>query len=125
MPKNVRECPACHLVQFERPACRRCHRPMPPSPTPEVETVVVEKVVERVVERLVLVSESGATLPCGVVFGDELPKFHELEDALIRVALQRCSDNASEAARMIGLGKTTIYRRMSAMRSMEPGVGVE
>ncbi|MCG2839415.1 GAF domain-containing protein [Sandaracinobacter sp. RS1-74] len=45
--------------------------------------------------------------------GDTAPSFEDGERAVLRQALARTGGNASEAARLLGIGRATLYRRLS------------
>jgi transcriptional regulator of acetoin/glycerol metabolism len=47
---------------------------------------------------------------------ETLPTRDELEDELLREAMRRAG-NAQQAAALIGIGKTTFYRRWNAMQT--------
>lgn len=47
----------------------------------------------------------------------ELPTLKEVEDRLIRLALQRADGNQTVAARMLGVSQSTLSRRMAAARA--------
>ena len=129
-------CRSCELVQWsDRANCRRCGRNLP-----EPVVRVVERVVERVVirhdleclenleeaRRLILAAterlmqqpvESVAPVvlprsPQTEVF----PTLAEVERATIVAAYQRSNRKPLEAARLLGIGKTTLYRKLREIR---------
>jgi len=48
-----------------------------------------------------------------LVGGGEAPSFEQGDRAVLRQALARSGGNASEAARLLGIGRATFYRRMA------------
>ena len=120
-------CQNCELVQWsEQAKCRRCGVTLP---LPVVK--IVERVVERVVtrqdteciatldqaqkliarasERLTQQPiEPESILPTTATF----PTMAEVERAMIVAAYQRSSRKPLEAARLLGIGKTTFYRKL-------------
>ena len=134
-PEKVR-CQSCELVQWsDRASCRRCG-----SALPEPVVKVVERVVERVVirhdpeclenlekaRRLILAAterlmqqpvESLApiVLPHGPQ-REAFPTLADVERAAIVAAYQRSNRKPLEAARLLGIGKTTLYRKLREIR---------
>jgi hypothetical protein len=126
--KRVR-CGHCELAQWEALICRRCHRALP---APLVEFVEVEKPVPVIKKELVEVPVVREVLvpveqPCRRCAGlslsasrtrqridadDNLPSLAEMERTLIQAALDRSGGDRQKAARMLGIGKTTIYRKL-------------
>ena len=126
--KRVR-CGHCDLTQWEAETCRRCHRALP---APVVEFVEVEKpvpviqkeLVEVPVIREVLVPVEQPCLRCaGLCLSasqtprptdatSNLPSLAEMEKTLIHAALDRSRGDRQKAAHMLGIGKTTIYRKL-------------
>ena len=129
-------CAACELVQWaDHENCRRCGRVLP---------APIVNVVERVVERIVIQQDSqclddlqeaskliSATLaklqePCSVQtlpvsFSappaiEPFPTLDEIERALIVAAYKRSNRKPLEAARLLGIGKTTFYRKLKELR---------
>lgn len=45
--------------------------------------------------------------------GDETPSFTQGDRSVLRQALARAGGNASEAAKLLGIGRATLYRRMA------------
>jgi len=135
--KRVR-CGNCELTQWEAKTCRRCLRALP---APVVEFVEVEKpvpvlqkeLVEVPVIREVLVPVEQPCLRCAglsvsasathqrIETANNFPSLAEMERTLIHAALDRSGGDRQKAAHMLGIGKTTIYRKlkeynMSAMK---------
>lgn len=126
--KRVR-CGHCELAQWEAAICRRCHRALP---APLVEYVEVEKpvpvikkeLVEVPVVREVLVPVEQPCLKCAglslsasqtsqrIAGAENFPSLEEMEMALIQAALDRSGGDRQKAAHMLGIGKTTIYRKL-------------
>jgi hypothetical protein len=128
-------CRSCELVQWsDRVSCRRCG-----SVLPEPIVRIVERVVEKVVirqdpqclqkleqasrlistaterltqERVELVAPSilGQVTETGA-----FPTMAEVERAMIVAAFERSNRRPLEAARLLGIGKTTVYRKLRAM----------
>jgi len=129
-------CVQCELVQWgDHGNCRRCGHALP---TPVVN--VVERVVERVViqqdsaclENLEaaakLISATAARLqesrgiqeiPVRSLPISDIEPFLTLdamERAMIVAAYRKSNRNSVEAARLLGIGKTTFYRKLKEMR---------
>ena len=131
-------CVQCELVQWaDYPNCRRCGQALP---APIVN--VVERMVERVVyrqdsqcllnlqEASKLISAAAARLeespahlqlpvhrnPLSTV--ETFPTLDEMERAMILAAYRKSNRRPVEAARLLGIGKTTFYRKLSEMRQM-------
>jgi transcriptional regulator of acetoin/glycerol metabolism len=125
-------CQSCELVQWSDQAkCRRCR-----SPLPEPIVKVVERVVEKVVIRhdpqffesldearkLILAATNRLTQQCvetvapialaHVPETDVFPTIAEVERTMIVAAYQRSNRRPLEAARLLGIGKTTFYRKL-------------
>jgi transcriptional regulator of acetoin/glycerol metabolism len=125
-------CRHCELVQWsDRANCRRCDTALP-------EPVV--KIVERVVEKVVIRHDpeclqslrkaydliSAATdrltqqrveavapiIVAEVPEAGIFPTMAEVERAMIAMAYQRSNRKPLEAARLLGIGKTTLYRKL-------------
>ena len=129
--RRAREGPLlqCELVQWgDRGHCRRCGTVLP-------EPVV--KIVERVVEKVIIprcpqcggnhdaaVSEGAAefsVLPVTpdravTVVPSHFPTMAEVERIMILAAYRRSNRRPLEAARLLGIGKTTLYRKLRQMR---------
>ena len=129
-------CAECELVQWaDHTNCRRCGRVLP---APIVN--VVERVVERIViqqdsqclddlqEASKLISATAARLKESyanqeppVCFDSlsavqQFPTLDEMERALIVAAYRRSNRKPLEAARLLGIGKTTFYRKLKELR---------
>ena len=128
-------CQSCELVQWsDRVSCRRCGKALP-----EPIVRIVERVVERVVirqdpqclqkleeaHRLISVvterlQRSGAEEKAPILFSQisearSFPTTAEMERAIIVAAYERSNRRPLEAARLLGIGKTTVYRKLRAM----------
>jgi transcriptional regulator of acetoin/glycerol metabolism len=128
-------CLSCYLAQWnDRANCRRCG-----SALPEIIVRVVERVVERVVvrqdtqclyslamacNRIVAATErpmepgSDRTVP--VVLGEVqetevFPTIAEIERAMIVAAYEKSNRKPVVAAHLLGIGKTTLYRKLREM----------
>ncbi len=119
-------CSHCELTQWEAETCRRCHETLP---APLVEYVEVEKpvpvftkeLVEVPIIREVLVPVAQPCLRCSGLAAmphvpteasGKLPLLAEMERSLIQAAIERSGGDRQKAARMLGIGKTTIYRKL-------------
>jgi len=124
-------CSHCELTQWEAESCRRCHEKLP---APLVEFVEVEKpvpvftkeLVEVPVIREVLVPVEQPCLRCSglapvshgpIEVSANLPLLAEMERSLIQAALERSGGDRQKAARMLGIGKTTIYRKLKEFQT--------
>ena len=128
-------CQSCELVQWsDRVSCRRCGTVLP-----EPIVRIVERVVERVVirqdpqclqkleeahrlisaatERLQQPSaeEKAPILLSQISEAGSFPTMAEMERAIIAAAYERSNRRPLEAARLLGIGKTTVYRKLRAM----------
>ena len=103
-------CRSCELMQWsDRSDCRRCGETLP---QPVVQ--VVERVVERVVIRpCVRCGESTASEP---VSPTPFPTMADVERKMILAAYRRSNRRPLEAARLLGIGKTTMYRKLREMK---------
>ena len=128
-------CRSCELVQWsDRARCRRCGEALP-------EPIV--RIVERVVEKVVIRQEPqclqkleqahrlisaaterlqrpGAEEKAPILFSqiseaEAFPTMAEMERAIIVAAYERSNRRPLEAARLLGIGKTTVYRKLRAM----------
>ncbi len=126
-------CRCCELVQWsDRKNCRRCGAVLP-------EQVV--KIVERIVEKVVIRQDAEclATLEQAqklIAMASErlslktfepvsppqpntsFPTMAEAERALILAAFQKSRRKPLEAARLLGIGKTTMYRKLREIKGM-------
>ena len=125
-------CHSCELVQWtDRANCRRCGRLLP-----EPVVNIVERVVEKVVilqdprclqkleqaSRLISAAterlqQSSANEKSPILFSQiseagVLPTMAEVERALIVEAYERSNRKPLETARLLGIGKTTVYRKL-------------
>ncbi len=128
-------CRSCELVQWsDRANCRRCG-----SALPEPVVRIVERVVEKVVirqdpqslqkleeaHRLISAATErlqrpGAEEKAPILFSqisetEAFPTMAEVERAMIVAAYKRSNRRPLEAARLLGIGKTTVYRKLRAM----------
>ena len=129
-------CAECELVQWADHAnCRRCGHVLP-APIVNVVERVVEKVViqqdsqclENLQEASKLISAAAARLEesyanqklpdCfnSLSVVAEFPTLDEMERALIVAAYRKSNRKPLEAARLLGIGKTTFYRKFKEMR---------
>ena len=128
-------CRSCELVQWsDRVSCRRCGTALP-----EPIVRIVQRVVERIVirqdpqclqkleeaHRLISVAterlqRSGAEEKAPILFSQisearSFPTMAEMERAIIVAAYERSNRRPLEAARLLGIGKTTVYRKLKAV----------
>jgi transcriptional regulator of acetoin/glycerol metabolism len=125
-------CRSCELVQWsDRVGCRRCGVALPQP---------VVKIVERVVERIVIrqdpqclqkleeahrlisaaterLQRPGPEEKAPILFSQiseagAFPTMAEMERAIIVAAYERSNGKPLEAARLLGIGKTTVYRKL-------------
>jgi len=129
-------CVQCELVQWaEQANCRRCGKALP-APIVNVVERVIEKVViqqdsqclENLLEASKLISATAAklqecrgiqdlpvrSLPISGI--EPFPTLDAMERAMIVAAYRRSNRNSVEAARLLGIGKTTFYRKLKEMR---------
>jgi transcriptional regulator of acetoin/glycerol metabolism len=127
-------CSSCELVQWkDRTNCRRCATALP-EPLVRIVERVVEKIVIRqdpqCLEKLDRASKliSAATerltrqrdepaVPIVLAHLPEtgsFPTMAEVERAIIVAAYERSNRRPLEAARLLGIGKTTVYRKLKA-----------
>lgn len=131
-------CVQCELVQWADQAnCRRCGKALP-APIVNVVERVVEKVViqqdsqclENLLEASKLISATAAKLQesraiqelpvrSGPISGIEpFPTLDAMERALIIAAYRKSNRKPVEAARLLGIGKTTFYRKLKELRQV-------
>ena len=126
-------CRRCELVQWsDRANCRRCGGVLP-QPLVKIVERVVEKVVIRheCIQSLAQARElisaaadrltqraAGAATPVVLAQVQEtgaFPTMAEVERAMILAAYQKSNRKPLEAARLLGIGKTTLYRKLREM----------
>ena len=117
-------CISCELVQWAtRPNCRRCgvQLPQPVINVVEVEKpvpVVQKEILEVPVIREITVPIDRPCLRCALnqttpsSANSEFPTIEQMERSLVEAALDRCQGDRLKAAAMLGIGKTTIYRKL-------------
>lgn len=118
-------CRDCELVQWkDRSDCRRCG-----STLPQPIEKIVEKVVfgpcSRCAQRFdgsapadaAGIPQSPVTLPVlpEALDPNQFPTMAEVERRMILAAYQRSNRRPLEAARLLGIGKTTMYRKLREM----------
>jgi transcriptional regulator of acetoin/glycerol metabolism len=129
-------CRNCELVQWSEQAnCRRCGAALPP---PIV--TVVERVVEKVVvrhdpqclssleqarqllaeasDRLAqpITDPASSPIPWPSFKPEQFPTMAEVERAMVLAAYQRSNRKPLEAAQLLGIGKTTFYRKLRGLK---------
>ena len=130
-------CGHCELVQWrDRANCRRCGNALP-APIVNVVERVVEKIVvhqdsqclKNLQEACKLISatavrlqESSSNQKLPVRFNslpavEPFPTLDEMERAMIVAAYRRSNRKPMEAARLLGIGKTTFYRKLKALKA--------
>ena len=128
-------CRRCELVQWADHAnCLRCGQLLP-APIVNVVERVVEKVVferdsqflENLQEASKLISAAAARLEhsntdqrlpvdfSSVSAVEEFPTLDEMERAMIVAAYRRCNRKPLEAARILGIERKTLYRKLERM----------
>lgn len=108
-------CQKCELVQWSgREQCRRCGASLP---------APVVKIVERVVERVVFqpFSANVAQTVSGPILSEtgeasDFPTMAQMERTMILAAYQRSNRRPFLAAQLLGIGKTTMYRKLREMK---------
>jgi transcriptional regulator of acetoin/glycerol metabolism len=120
-------CLSCELMQWSgRTNCRRCGRPLP-----ERVVQIVERVVEKVVfrsecrcletlERATRVLQSCAEKNASASADEAVeavafPTIADMERSMILAAYERSEHKPLVAARLLGIGKTTVYRKLKEM----------
>ena len=128
-------CRGCELVQWsDRARCRRCGTALP-----EPIVRIVERVVETIVirqdpqclqkleqaSRLISTATERLTQQClesvaPIVLAQVpetgvFPTMAEVERAMIVAAYERSNRRPLEAARLLGIGKTTVYRKLRSI----------
>jgi transcriptional regulator of acetoin/glycerol metabolism len=129
-------CVECELVQWaDNARCRRCGQALP---APVVN--VVERVVERVVfeqdsQSLLNLQEASRLISATTARLEEstaqqrlpaqlnslptietFPTLDEMERAMILAAYRKSNRKPVEAARLLGIGKTTFYRKLRELK---------
>ena len=128
-------CRSCELVQWSDEAnCRRCGTALP-EPIVRIVERVVEKVVirkdprclQKLEEARRLISaaterlersdeeEKAPILFSQISEAGAFPTMAEMERAIIVAAYERSNRKPLEAARLLGIGKTTVYRKLREM----------
>jgi len=130
-------CMQCELVQWADGArCRRCGKRLP-APIVNVVERVVEKIVirpdpeclrnldqarrlisaasERLQESRSIEKVPAHLLP--VAGCESFPSLEEVERAMLLAAYKRSNRSPVEAARLLGIGKTTFYRKLRDIKS--------
>jgi DNA-binding NtrC family response regulator len=130
--REMVRCQSCELVQWrDRANCRRCG-----SALPDLIVKVVERVVEKVVVRhdpqcienleearkLILAATDRLThqsveavspvVQAQVQETGVFPTLAEVERTMILAAFQKSNRKPLETARLLGIGKTTLYRKL-------------
>lgn len=106
-------CRDCELVQWsDREHCRRCGAILP-------EPIV--KVVERIVFQPA--NRNPAEIPTvaglsGLWDSPNFPTIAEMERTMILAAYQRSNRRPLDAARLLGIGKTTMYRKLREIKRL-------
>ena len=131
-------CVQCELVQWTDHAnCRRCGQALP-APIVNVVERVVEKVVfqqdsqciQNLQEASKLISATAARLEESTAQQrlterlnslstvETFPTLDQVERAMILAAYRKSNRKPVEAARLLGIGKTTFYRKLKEMRQI-------
>lgn len=129
-------CRNCELIQWnEQPNCRRCGVALPQP---------VIRIVERVVEKFVIrhdpqclnileqarqlladasdrltqpiTDPASSLIPWPRSKAEGFPTLAEVEQAMILAAYRRSNRRPLEAARLLGIGKTTFYRKLRELQ---------
>ena len=88
--------PKCKCVQFARAICVRCGRAITVPPV-EIEVPV-------------------PCMKCVVSGSDVIPTLAEMEMVLMKAALKQCSGHYGRAAKLLGVGRTTLYRKLKGVQ---------
>ena len=114
-------CKMCELVQWsDHEKCRRCG-----SSLPEPVVNIVEHVVERIVFRPCFPRVGDGKVGCSSSPAKEqgelgaisdFPTMAEMERTMVLAAYHRSNRRPLEAARLLGIGKTTVYRKLREMQ---------
>ncbi len=133
--RNKVRCRSCELVQWsDRAGCRRCGVALPQPVVKIVERVVKKIVIRRdpqclqkleEAHRLIFAATERLQQPSAeekapILFSQiseagAFPTMAEMERAIIAAAYERSNRRPLEAARLLGIGKTTVYRKLRAM----------
>ena len=128
-------CRHCELVNWsDQINCRRCGEPLPQPVVNVVERVVEKVIVRRDPQcleqlekacRLISAATDRLTQPCGeqsvpvvlslVPDADAFPTMAEMERSMILAAYERSEHRPLLAAQLLGIGKTTFYRKLKEM----------
>lgn len=129
-------CRNCELIQWnEQSNCRRCGVALP-QPVVRIVERVVEKIVVRhdpqclnhverarqllaeASDRLMQPSMDSALplIPWPNEKSEEFPTLAEVEQTMVLAAYRRSNRRPLEAARLLGIGKTTFYRKLRELR---------
>lgn len=104
-------CQKCELVQWrDHELCRRCGVVLPEPIVKIVERVVFQASSGNDAESIPvpMLSETGAT--------SDFPTMAQMERTMILAAYQRSNRRPLLAARLLGIGKTTMYRKLREMK---------
>ena len=131
-------CVQCELVQWADHAnCRRCGHALP-VPIVNVAERVVERVVYQHDSQCLLNLQEASKLICATAARLEespahrqlpvhlnplstvetFPTLDEMERTMILAAYRKSNRKPVEAARLLGIGKTTFYRKLREMRQI-------
>jgi transcriptional regulator of acetoin/glycerol metabolism len=130
--RDMVRCNLCELVQWSgQPNCRRCGTRLP-QPVVNIVVRVVEKVViqydpeciRTLAQALQLISvttdrltQEGVEAVAPIILAHvpeavAFPTMAEVERGMIVAAYRRSNRRPGEAARLLGIGKTTLYRKL-------------
>ena len=121
-------CQSCELVQWrDRSNCRRCGSALPDPIVKVVEKVVIRhdpqcledldearKLILSATDRLVQqpLEPVAPVVLAKVPEAGTFPTLAEVERVMIVAAYQKSNRRPLEAARLLGIGKTTLYRKL-------------
>ncbi len=124
-------CRSCELVQWsDRTNCRRCGTALPAPIVKIVERVVENAVIrqnqecvatlEQARKLIAMASERLRTRACEpeslLRANTSFPTMAEVERVMIVAAYQKSSREPLEAARLLGIGKTTMCRKLREIK---------